>query len=176
MADAPTTGPADEPAKDTDPATGSAPDTAGTDPDPDLGEKGQRALDRMKAELAKAKADLKALQPLAEKQREAEEASKTEVQKAAEKVAAAEARAAAAELDLRRLKVGAAKGLPPALAARLVGDTEEAMAADADEVLKALGSAGTSTARIPNGSAASGGTGAPGAVSMNDLLRAAAGR
>lgn len=71
---------------------------------------------------------------LAQHRKAAEEkaaADKTE----AERRADAEARAAAAEQRALRLEVAAEKGLTPAQAKRLVGDTREQLEADADEIL-----------------------------------------
>lgn len=90
------------------------------------------------------------------------DADKTELQRAQDAAAAAERRAAEAEQradraaqDLLRSRVGAAKGLSPALAARLVGTTEEEIAADADDLLASMGTGGAGG----NGSGGDGGQG-----------------
>lgn len=69
---------------------------------------------------------------------EAEDADKSEVQRANDKAAAAEARAKAAETRADRAEVAAAKGLSASLASRLVGETREELEADADELLKVM--------------------------------------
>lgn len=121
---------------------------AGTGETGDGGEGGEAgagtAVDHA-AEAAKWKALARKHEAEAKKNRTAadrvaalEEADKTEVQKAKDSVAAAEARAKVAELRADRLDVAAAKGLSPSLAARLVGETREELEADADELLKVL--------------------------------------
>ena len=88
-----------------------------------------------------------------------EEASKTEAQKSADRLAAAEKAAAEATSSLARLEVALAKGLTPSQAKRLVGSTREELEADADELLKDIGDAARPRApkpdptqgRVPNG-------------------------
>ncbi|MGI5144801.1 hypothetical protein ACQEVC_45540 [Plantactinospora sp. CA-294935] len=65
-------------------------------------------------------------------QQQKAEADKSE----AERRAAAEQRATEAELRATRLEVAHEKGLTPAQAKRLVGDTREALEADAEEILR----------------------------------------
>ena len=86
----------------------------------------------------KHEAEAKKNAAAARKLTEAEDADKTEAQKAAERAAQAEERAKSAEAQLARMKVAAAKGLSPSMAGRLVGETEEELEADADELLKEL--------------------------------------
>lgn len=62
--------------------------------------------------------------------------AKTEQQRATEALTAAEKRAADAEATALRFQVAAEKGLTTAQAKRLVGDTREALEADADELLE----------------------------------------
>lgn len=131
------------------PVRGASPDDPGDDgggddgglvDDPDIpegtGDAGKQAIDRMKSErnaarkeLRDAKAKLAAFE-MAEKEKA--DADKSE----AERRTQAEQRAAAAELRATRLEVAAEKGLTPAQAKRLVGDTREALEADADEILR----------------------------------------
>lgn len=66
---------------------------------------------------------------------EIEEAQKTAEQKAADKAAEADMKAAKAEKELARLRVAMRKGLTEAQAKRLMGDSEEDLEADADELL-----------------------------------------
>ena len=81
---------------------------------------------------ARAKANADAATRL----QEFEDRDKTEAQKAIERAEAAERRAAEVEARALRLEVAAEKGLTPAQAKRLVGDTREALEADADELLE----------------------------------------
>jgi hypothetical protein len=61
--------------------------------------------------------------------------SKSQLDKVSEQLVALTSRAEAAEARETRAKVVAAKKLPPGLAKRLQGKTEEELAADADELL-----------------------------------------
>lgn len=72
------------------------------------------------------------------KLREIEESSKSESEKVAQRLAEAEARAKAAELQAMRLQVAAEKGLTTNQAKRLVGDTLEDLQSDADAFLADL--------------------------------------
>lgn len=84
---------------------------------------------RAKENLAAAKAHESAAQRLAE----IEESQKTEAQKATERLAAAEQRAAELELKANRAEVAAAKGVPADL---LTGSTVEELTASADALIK----------------------------------------
>jgi hypothetical protein len=108
--------------------------------DKPLGEGGEKALKaererarKLEREHKAAIAELAALK----------DAGKSEQQKAADNAAAAEARAAKAEAALIRLEVAAEKGLTPAQAKRLVGDTREDLEADADELIESFGKGGS---------------------------------
>lgn len=157
-------------------ATADEPDDTTTTTDDGGGDGGGEGLsDEVKAILAKERkaareADKRAKSAEA-RIKEFEDKDKSESEKLAEKAALAEKDAADARTELLRLKVGGKKGLAPELAERLVGSTEEEMAADADrllEAIKAKPAAGSfdGGARSP----------APGGRSMNDLIRQAAGR
>lgn len=102
-------------------------------------------LDRAKEKIARANREaqqlrerLRALEPLAQKAQEYEEAQKTAEQRATEALSAAEKRAAEAEAKLIRAEVAAEKGLTAAQAKRLVGATREELLADADDYLASL--------------------------------------
>lgn len=69
---------------------------------------------------------------------ELEESQKTEAQKLADRLAAAEQRAAAAETKVERARIAAEKGVPADL---LVGDTTEALEAFADQLVAFRGEA-----------------------------------
>jgi hypothetical protein len=79
----------------------------------------------------RAKANATAAQRL----EEIENANKTETQRAADALTAAEKRAQDAEGRALRLEVATEKGLTAAQAKRLVGSTREELEADADELL-----------------------------------------
>jgi hypothetical protein len=68
--------------------------------------------------------------------------SKSQLDKVSEQLAALTKRAEAAEARETRAKVVASKKLPPSLAKRLQGSTEEELTADADELLADWKSAG----------------------------------
>lgn len=72
------------------------------------------------------------------KLKEFEDRDKNEQQLLAERVAAAEKVAADREAELRRYRVGTAKGLPADLIERLRGDSDDDLAADADKLLSLL--------------------------------------
>lgn len=65
--------------------------------------------------------------------------SKSEMERLADRVSAAEERAARAESEQLRFQVAAAKKLTPAQAKRLQGTTLEELEADADDLLEAFG-------------------------------------
>lgn len=159
----PTTTPAAQPADPTTttttqptgtPATTA---TATTTPDPadkPLGESGLRALqaerdaraalEKKLADLEKANTDKFAAIAAALGVAPTDPA-KSDADKLAEQVAQIQAQLATSEAARMRAEVAAAKGLPPALAARLQGSTADELAADADALL-ALMPAGTAKA------------------------------
>ena len=99
----------------------------------DLGDAGKKALDaerREKRAAEKRAADLEA------RLKEFEDRDKTETTRAIERAEAAEKAAAAAEARALRLEVASEKGLTPAQAKRLVGETREELEADANELLE----------------------------------------
>lgn len=67
------------------------------------------------------------------------DASKSDLQKLADRVTAAEKRAADAEAKQMRAEVAQAKGLTAAQAKRLTGSTKEELEQDADDLLAAFG-------------------------------------
>lgn len=107
----------------------------------DLGDAGKKALDaerREKRAAEKRAADLEA------RLKEFEDRDKTESTRAIERAEAAEKAAAAAESRALRLEIAAEKGLTPAQAKRLVGESREELEADADELLETFKPAATS--------------------------------
>ena len=90
---------------------------------------------KWKAMARKHEAQAKANADAAKRLAEIEDAQKTEAQRAAEALTAAERRAAEAELKALRLEVAADKGLTTAQARRLMGSTREELESDADDLL-----------------------------------------
>lgn len=105
-------------------------DTAPVAEHPDVAK--WKALARKHEQTAKANADA------ARRLAELEDRDKSAADKAAEQSAAAIARAEKAERELVRLQIASEKGLTPSQAKRLVGETPEELAADADELLADL--------------------------------------
>lgn len=142
-------------------------------------------LDKWKALARKNEQQAKANAAAAKKLAEIEEASKSEADKAAERLTAAEKRAADAEVQVLRLEVAGEKGLTPAQAKRLVGSTREDLEADADELLATFGNGqnngsngeqknGRPKAAMRKVPVTDGGEQADASTQMNDWLRAAA--
>jgi hypothetical protein len=143
------------------PAAGETPDEpeSGETPEPGNDLAGLReALAKERTARRKFEADAKKNASAAQRLAEVEDADKSEVQKANDKAAAAEARAKTAEVRVARLEVAAAKGLGPTLAARLVGETREELEADADELMAQLKPSGNGTDKQGEGKTGSGGT------------------
>lgn len=102
--------------------------------DPD---KAWRAITKQRESEKQLKAKLK----------EYEDRDKSESEKLTEDRDSHKSRADKAESELARYKVAMAKGLTPGQAKRLVGSTEEELAADADEMLADIGSNSSSTTK-----------------------------
>jgi hypothetical protein len=94
---------------------------------------------KWKALSRKHEAQAKANAAAAKRLAELEDAQKSEAERAADKVAQAEKTAHSATSELARLRVAMRKGLTEAQAKRLVGETEEELEADADELLASFG-------------------------------------
>lgn len=99
----------------------------------------REALTKANKEAASYRTKVRELEPLASKAREAEEATKSEIQKANEQLAEAQRKAQEAELRAMRLEVATEKGLTKSQAKRLVGSTREELEVDADELLADFG-------------------------------------
>lgn len=120
--------------EDTDAPEGAeveADDDDDTDDDGDLDERSRRKINKANREAKNLRDRLKAAEG---RLAEVDDATKTETERMAERLAAAEARAAWAD----RLEVAGDKGLTPAQARRLQGDTHDELAADADAFLAEL--------------------------------------
>lgn len=99
----------------------------------------QKQIRELRSEAAGHRTKVKELEPLAQKAKELEDASKSDSQKLSEERDALKSKVAPLELENARLRVALDKGLSASQARRLVGNTEEELAADADELLKDLG-------------------------------------
>ncbi|MFJ4418283.1 MULTISPECIES: hypothetical protein [unclassified Streptomyces] len=139
---------------------------------PGLGDAGKRALAEERRARSEAerreKEQRKQLDTLSARLAEFEDRDKTESERLSTRATSAEKRAEQAEHSLLRLRVAAAKKLPPELADRLQGDTEDAVTADADRLLAAF-----RTAQTPSFDGGARTTARP--TSMNDLIRRQAG-
>ena len=136
---------ADEPA----PATGATEQSStepGTDPDQglDLGEAGKKALELERKARRDAESKLKELEPLAARLKEFEDQSKTEAERMAERLQAAETAAQQSQAEALRYRVGLAHGIPLEFIPRLQGATEDELTADAQALAKSLAPAGKS--------------------------------
>lgn len=119
-----------------------APDSAG-DPqetNPDLGDAGKKAIDAERRRRAAAEKEAKALKAQLD---EINAAKLSDIEKAQKAAADANARLAEYEKTLMRQRIGLEKGLKPQQVARLVGETEEELAADADAYLAELSAPST---------------------------------
>lgn len=122
---------------------------------PEPGKSDTFDADRAKAKIAKANQEaanlrkrLKELEPLALKAKELEDANKSETEKLSEDRDGHKGRADKAESSLRKITValdaapeGASLAQVRAVAKRLSGDTDEELAADAEELFELLGAA-----------------------------------
>jgi len=102
----------------------------------------QREGERLRREAANYRTKVRELEPQAKRAQEMDEATKTEIQKALDRVAQAEQVAQAAQLEAARLRAANAHGLTEAQARRLVGATPEELDTDAKEFAKELGTNG----------------------------------
>lgn len=135
-----------------------------------LPEWARESLSKANAEAAKYRTRVRELEPKAAEADKIAEAQKTEQQKAAEARQAAETRAVQAETEAARLRVALTKGLPADLATRLVGTTDDELAADADRLLE-LVKVAPQTPSFDGGTRQSAPT-----TDMNAMIRRAAGR
>lgn len=118
----------------TDPTPTVVPPAAQGDPD-QLGDAGKRALAAERKRADDAEKASKALQAQID---QIEAAKLSDLEKAQKTAADATATATKAQVEAARLRVAMAKGIPVALVDRLRGNTEEEIAADADELLRVV--------------------------------------
>lgn len=174
----------------TDPTPPSATPPA-TDPPADpaaaamVTDAGKKALDELRQQNKDLTAQIKALQdrdPVADilaKLGATPQQGQDAQAALADRIAAMERNLTAAQLKAARLEVAAVKGLTPAQAARLQGDTAEELLADADQLLSLFPAGTTPSATAPgqprpDPTQGSRGTGAPGMLSAADVRKLAA--
>jgi hypothetical protein len=92
-------------------------------------------IKKANSEAANLRKRLKDLEPLAKKAQELEDAQKSESEKSTEARTKAEKAAADATQEAARLRVALNKGLTEVQAKRLIGESQEELEADADELL-----------------------------------------
>jgi membrane protein involved in colicin uptake len=112
-------------------ATAPGDDDARGEPQPDWKAEAEKwkALSRKHESQAKTNAEA------AKRLKELEDAAKSELQKATDGKASADRQAAEQRAEAMRLRVALRKGLTETQAKRLVGESEEELEADADELL-----------------------------------------
>jgi hypothetical protein len=98
-------------------------------------DKAKAKIKKANNEAANLRKRLKELEPLAKKAKELEDEQKSESEKLTEAKSTAEKQAAEAAQEAARLRVALKKGLTETQAKRLVGDSEEELETDADELL-----------------------------------------
>ncbi|MFV0315452.1 MAG: hypothetical protein ACK5O2_00625 [Microthrixaceae bacterium] len=126
-----------------DPATGDDKDATTDPPATDsLGDSGKKAIDAERKARRDAERRAKDVEA---KLKEIEDRDKSDSEKLAEKLTAAEKRADDAERRALRSEVAHEKGLSAAQAKRLSGDTREDLEADADELLEVFQPTGGAT-------------------------------
>lgn len=133
---------------------------------------GRAEVEKWKALARKHEAEAKAGKAAATRLAAIEESHKTETQKLADRAEQAERERDALRLEATRSRVALTKNLPPALASRLQGTTEEELSADADALLSLL----PKPDGRPKGSVDQGARTTPPKNDMNATLRAAFGR
>jgi hypothetical protein len=106
------------------------------DPKPDLGDPGKKALDAERK--ARREAEVKA-KDLETRLAAIEDKDKSEVERLTAENTRLQTELSTATVTGARLKVALDKGLTSTQAKRLVGDTEDELSADADELLDDLG-------------------------------------
>jgi hypothetical protein len=141
-----------------------------------LSEGGRKALaDERKARGAAerlAKASQRQVDDLTARLKSFEDRDKSDLDKLTERATAAERAATAAQGQLLRHEVAAAKKLPAGWAGRLRGDTREELEADAEALLTELGEQRQRSTPSYDGGVR---TGAPATTDMNALIRQKAG-
>lgn len=127
----------DEPTPDTgEGPDDDAPETPSRRPAPTSSDKNwQDEAEKWKALARKHERTAADLRPLADKAKELEDASKSDIERAAAEAQQHLVRADKAEQELLRLRVALRKGLTETQAKRLVGTSEDELEADADDLM-----------------------------------------
>lgn len=105
------------------------------DPKPDLGDAGKKALDEERKARREAEKQLNAMQT---RLKELEDKDKSESERLAGRVAELEKDLGTANSRAMRFEVALDKGLTSKQALRLVGDSQDDLVADADELLESF--------------------------------------
>lgn len=126
------------------PEPGDTPEPQNPEPTPDPSDAGkapdwEQEAQKWKSQARKHEGRARENADKAKRFDELEQANKTDIEKATGAQRAAEERAATAERDALKWRVGLKKGLTEAQAKRLVGGTEEELEADADELIASFG-------------------------------------
>lgn len=127
------------------------------DDEEQLGDAGKKALERERKARRDAEKRAKELEPYKKRVEEAEEADKTERQKLQDRIEQLEPSAH----EAAKLRVALRKGLTETQAKRLVGESEEDLEADADDLLASFQTADSTepdTSRRPKERLKSGAT------------------
>lgn len=120
-----------------DASTGTDDDESTDDGDDDFDR--DRALRTIKKQREAESALKKELRALRDQVRQFKDANKSEEERRNERLSTAERTAASATAEAARLRVALRKGLTETQAKRLVGETEEELEADADDLLESFG-------------------------------------
>jgi hypothetical protein len=125
-------------------------DLAKPEPEPQEPEKPSLSAEQLQAELAKVRKEaagyrtkLREAEPLVKKAQEAEEANKTEVQRALERAEAAEKINADLQVGYTRMEIAAARNIPPDLIDFLGSGSREEMEERAERLLTRIPSTST---------------------------------
>ena len=140
-------------------------------PDADLGDKGKKALEDERKARREAEKQLKAVN---DRLKELEDKDKSESERLASRVAELEKELSTERGRATRLEVALDKGLSKTQARRLVGETEEDLVADADDLLASFK---TDDPKAPPGQRPkedlkTGATPAPGEPTKEDIRKA----
>jgi chromosome segregation ATPase len=111
--------------------------------------KAEAKITKVNSEAANLRKRLKELEPLAKEAQDLKDAQKSESEKSTEARTKAEKTAADATQEAARLRVALNKGLSEVQAKRLIGENQEELEADADELLESFKSKDGSTGKEP---------------------------
>lgn len=132
----PPTDPPKDPAPKADPPKDPPKDKPPWESDEDFdAERAWKLIQNTRADAEKAKKEREAL---AKQVKDHEDATKTDAQKLEDRATGAEQKATKATLEAARLRVALKKGLTETQAKRLVGESEEDLEKDADELLESF--------------------------------------